>query len=143
MGIAVVNADGTNEVGLTNADDREPSWSSDNTKIAFAHKGTSVNGIYTMDANGANQLRIVADIQTLRGTENNAPAWQPLRNVRRLPFDFDGDGRTDVSVFRPESAVWYRINSSNNSVFSRLFGASTDLIAPADYDGDGRADVAV
>ena len=100
-GIAVINADGTNEIGLTNGDDREPSWSSDNTKIAFVRKGTTVNGIYTMDSNGANQLRVIADVQTTRGTENDSPTWQPIRNPRRTAHDFDGDGRADVSVFRP------------------------------------------
>ncbi|MDQ3061370.1 MAG: carboxypeptidase regulatory-like domain-containing protein, partial [Acidobacteriota bacterium] len=77
-GIAVINADGTSEVNLSNGDDREPSWSSDNTKIAFVRKGTSVNGIYIMDVTGANQVRIIADDQSTRGSENNSPSWQPV-----------------------------------------------------------------
>jgi VCBS repeat protein len=55
--------------------------------------------------------------------------------------DFDGDGRTDLSVFRNGS--WYVLKSSNNTLITRAFGVSTDKIAPADYDGDGKTDFAV
>jgi hypothetical protein len=67
-------------------------------------------------------------------------AQQPA--PRRL-FDFDGDGRTDYSVFRPTGGTWFIWNSSNSSFRAQQFGISTDKIAPADYDGDGRADIAV
>lgn len=57
--------------------------------------------------------------------------------------DFDGDGRTDVSVFRPDNGVWYVLNSSNATVTYTQFGQSGDVPAPGDYDGDGRTDPAV
>jgi len=57
-------------------------------------------------------------------------------------FDFDGDKKADVSVFRPETGVWYQLNSKTG--FSAVqFGNSTDKIAAADYDGDGKTDIAV
>jgi CSLREA domain-containing protein len=61
---------------------------------------------------------------------------------RNVPFDFDGDGRADVSVFRPDTGYWYLLDSTTgfNSV---QFGLSTDKLAPADYDGDGKTDIAV
>jgi hypothetical protein len=62
---------------------------------------------------------------------------------RKAPFDFDGDGRTDVSVFRPAPGEWWINNSSSGSGFVAQFGASTDKIVPGDYTGDGKADVAV
>jgi hypothetical protein len=61
----------------------------------------------------------------------------------RTPFDFDGDGKTDVSVFRPSNGAWYLQRSSDNAFQALTFGLGSDLIAPADYDGDGKTDVAV
>lgn len=57
--------------------------------------------------------------------------------------DFDGDGKTDISVFRPSEGYWYAIRSGDNVVTAMQFGISTDALTPADYDGDGKVDVAV
>lgn len=57
--------------------------------------------------------------------------------------DFDGDRKTDVSVFRPSNGVWYISQSSNGGFRADGFGANGDLPAPADYDGDGKTDLAV
>lgn len=57
--------------------------------------------------------------------------------------DFDGDRKTDVSVFRPSNGVWYISQSSNGGFRADGFGANGDLLAPADYDGDGKTDLAV
>lgn len=59
-------------------------------------------------------------------------------------FDFDGDGKSDVSIFRPNSsAEWYWLNSSTNQSSGLQFGNGSDKVVPADFDGDGRTDVAV
>ncbi|MBV9957166.1 MAG: VCBS repeat-containing protein [Acidobacteria bacterium] len=57
--------------------------------------------------------------------------------------DFDGDGRTDVSVFRPSSGNWYTQASSNGALNAQPFGAAGDKPVPGDYDGDGFTDFAV
>lgn len=57
--------------------------------------------------------------------------------------DFDGDLRTDLSVFRPSTGVWYAINSSNNSVRIQQFGLNGDIPTPDDYDGDNITDISV
>lgn len=62
---------------------------------------------------------------------------------RNVNADFDGDGKTDLSVFRPETGVWYVLNSSNSTVSYSAFGTASDIIAPGDYDGDGKTDNAV
>ncbi len=65
--------------------------------------------------------------------------------IVRAPFDFDGDGKTDVGIFRPAAAAgaeWWYQRSSDLQVPALQFGASTDKIAPADFSGDGRADIA-
>lgn len=55
--------------------------------------------------------------------------------------DFDGDFRTDLSVYR--NGTWYQMSSFNGAVSSIQFGLSTDNITPGDYDGDGKTDKAV
>ena len=64
--------------------------------------------------------------------------------------DFDGDGITDVGVYRPNSdrmpgAAEWIILGSRSGPRDILFGAGggLDLPAPADFDGDGVADIAV
>jgi FG-GAP-like repeat len=56
--------------------------------------------------------------------------------------DFDGDGKTDVSVFRGADGTWY-LNNSTTGFNAVKFGASGDIVVPGDYDADGKADYAV
>jgi hypothetical protein len=56
--------------------------------------------------------------------------------------DFDGDYRSDISVFRPAGGNWY-INGSTAGNYGVQFGASSDKVRPADFDGDGRTDMVV
>jgi subtilisin-like proprotein convertase family protein len=63
--------------------------------------------------------------------------------ITRAVSDFDGDSRTDLSVYRPSTGVWWVATSGNGSHFASPFGIPTDRIAPADYDGDRKTDQAV
>ena len=56
--------------------------------------------------------------------------------------DFDRDGKTDVSVFRPSNGNWY-LNRSSDGFTALSWGAAADKIIPGDYNGDGKTDTAV
>lgn len=59
-------------------------------------------------------------------------------------FDFDGDAKADVSVYRSSEGNWYISNSGSAGALSVVrFGLAGDKIVPADYDGDGKTDIAV
>ena len=77
---------------------------------------------------------IFFDISDADFATTNAPV--------RSRADFDGDGRTDVSVFRPTTNVFYLFESTSGLVITG-FGAAGDTPAPGDYDNDGKTDLAL
>lgn len=62
----------------------------------------------------------------------------------RTAFDFDGDGRADISVTRPGALyTWYQLRGPTYTYVEFNFGQSGDIVAPADFDGDGKTDAAI
>lgn len=58
--------------------------------------------------------------------------------------DFDGDGRTDIAVYRKNQGGWYVIPSSGITPYGVGWGGDpSDIPAPGDYDRDGKTDIAV
>jgi hypothetical protein len=87
-----------------------------------------------------------ASIQNIGSGSNNTVVTEafdvPIQCRATARADFDGDGKTDISVFRPNVGNWYLIRSTAG--FTALnWGLATDTPAPGDYDGDGKTDVAI
>ena len=57
--------------------------------------------------------------------------------------NFDGDGRSDISLFRPVDGTWYSRPSDGSGDQQVPTGQRGDIPVPGDYDGDGITDRAV
>ncbi|HMJ09681.1 MAG TPA: VCBS repeat-containing protein, partial [Pyrinomonadaceae bacterium] len=64
-----------------------------------------------------------------------------------VPGDYDGDSKTDLSVWRPGAAGvagWYTLQSSDATLRIENFGQTgDDPTVIGDYNGDGKDDIAV
>src|SRR5215213_5573450 len=67
-------------------------------------------------------------------------------------LDFDGDGRTDLALYRegsrdvniaPQPSYWYFLNTHTGSWGVVHWGRTLDVPTPADYDGDGKTDFGI
>jgi hypothetical protein len=52
--------------------------------------------------------------------------------------DYDGNGTTDIAIYRPSNGGWYVRNGAGAT-----WGTSGDIPVPGDYDGNGTTDIAV
>jgi hypothetical protein len=52
----------------------------------------------------------------------------------------NGDGRTDIAVYRPSTATWFDRDTGTAIVYG---APNLDIPVPGDYNGDGRTDIAV
>ena len=87
-----------------------------------------------------------ASIQNV-GNGNNTTAMTesfmlPSQFQRPTRADFDGDGKSDISVFRPSDRIWY-LDQSSAGFAAINWGLATDELVPDDFDGDGKTDLAI
>jgi uncharacterized delta-60 repeat protein len=98
--------------------------------------------VNSIDLQTDNKIIIAGYFSRVNGISNVGVA-RLLNNAASLKmFDFDGDGKTDLSIFRPSAGEWWYLRSSDGQNRAFQFGSSSDKLTPADFTGDGKTDVA-
>ena len=100
------------------------------------------------DPNGVWKLYIVDDATGSAGTlaggwSIDVGAGGTFGSKRFTSCDFNGDGKTDVSIYRPSDGNWWIRKSDSWANLVISWGAPGDIPAPGDYDGDHKTDAAV
>jgi uncharacterized delta-60 repeat protein len=121
-----------------------PNGTADLTFNVGTGADSNVNSL-ALDTNG----KVLAGGTFVRYNNTSKVSIMRLLNAavpRTTPFDYNGDGTSDISVFRPSAGAWYiaRPTGIPSQNFDAVqFGQNGDLPVPADYDGDGKTDVAI
>ena len=55
-----------------------------------------------------------------------------------VPADYDGDGTSDIGIFRETSGLW-----AIRGVTRAYFGGTADSPVPGDYAGDGTSEIGI
>ena len=99
---------------------------------AASHRMVVYGGL---DARGINGEQWIATIT------GSAPAV----GAATASGDFDGDGKSDITVYRASTNTWFvlRSNTSYSTYGTYAWGEAGDIPVRGDFDGDGKADIAM
>lgn len=138
-----------------NAGNQSPQSGSFNRYTPDGRHDGSVRVDFYGSSTGAEEIELAADDKIIVAGDftqvvTNGVSVSRNHLVRLMPqpvplkrkYDFDGDGRDDIAVYRPSTGIWY-VSRSTGGFSASQFGLSTDKPVAADYDSDGKADIAV
>lgn len=103
------------------------------------NSGLGSSKVKVEDSEATEKTEESADKST--STEDAATAFtQPAAIV---DFDFDGDGKTDIGRWKPNSGEFEIVPSGGGGNLVYSLGSSSSKFVPADFNGDGSVDAAV
>jgi hypothetical protein len=135
--IYVMNADGSNQVNLTNnaGNDFNPAFSPDGSKIAFASDRDGNQEIYVMNADGSNQVNLT----NAAGDDFN-PAFSP--DGSKIAFTSTRDGNAEIYVMNADGSNQVNLTNTAGDDFNPAFSPDGSKIAFASFR-DGNTEIYV
>jgi TolB protein len=126
VSLHVMNADGSNNVKLTDTSDcREPSVSPDGRSIAYLSKLAGNYDIWVMDVNSRKSMQVT----DTKGDESS-PSWSP--DGTRLLYSFAGD----IYTQEPDAPKAVRLTDDESNNIEPSYSPDGDMIVfSSDRDG--------
>jgi hypothetical protein len=106
------------------------------TSTVYNHWDATFNGLVGVDTFRAWYAGIVTPSTTV------IQQWGQAGDVP-ITGDFDGDGLSDFTVWRPGDGYWHVRNSVTGAVRSQQWGMNGDIPVTGDFDKDGRPDFTI
>lgn len=135
--IHVANADGSNDIVLTQANEYSLAWSPDSKKLAFDRNisgSTKAKEIYIIDIETKQESRLTYDAQDSGGTTiwNRNPSWNPDAGKDIIAYEHY-EWRSGSGV-NPKQGIWtMKSDSSAKNPFIYSEATSPDWTFPHQY----------
>jgi Tol biopolymer transport system component len=131
--IYVMNADGSDQVNLTNSPawDIFPVWSPDGSKLAFTSTRDGNFEVYVMNADGTGQVNL-----TNSPGSDGTPAWSP--DGSQIAFRSARDGNGEIYLVNADGTGQVNLTNSPGSDGNAAWSPDGSQIAfGSDRDGNG------